>query len=350
MDYVDFELLVTPEYRIRADSEQGAVDGQMALDLDEIELALQLLEQERTNATLLKGLGGKLYGGLFPPAVHTHLRATAAAAEAGGCGLRLRLIIEAPELAALPWELLYDGQTNTFLANSTQTALSRYIRVPQTRRAMGEASPPLKILVVISSPHDYQPLGLDADEALLRDALAGHLAAGRIEMDVIKQATVREINQALRRKPYNVFHYLGHGLFREDGGYIVLEDEEEGARFVDEEAFSNLFLGNRSLGLVVLNACQGATTSPHRALTGIAPRLVARGIPAVIAMQYRIDLDTARLFSDEFYRTLALGWPVDTAMQTTRNAISLEVGLDRHDFAIPVLFMLARDGAILSGL
>ena len=350
MDYRDFELLVTPDYQIRADSDQGAVDGQVALDLTEIELALQLVEQERTNETLLKGLGGRLYDGLFPPGVHAHLRATAAVAGALGLGVRLRLILEPPELAALPWELMYDAQTNTFLANSTQSAVSRYIRVPQAQRASAEASPPLKILVVISSPHDYQPADLDADEALLRDALAEQLAAGRVEMDVIKRATVGEINQALRARPYNIVHYLGHGLFREDTGYIVLEDDDGGARFVEEETFSNFFLGNRSLGLVVLTACQGAMTSPHRALAGIAPRLVARGIPAVIAMQYRIALDTARLFSNEFYRTLALGWPVDAAIQTTRNAISLELGLDRHDFAIPVLFMLARDGAILSGL
>ena len=98
MDYRDFELLVTPDYRIRADSEQGAVDGQVALDLAEIELALQLVEQERTNATLLKGLGGKLYDGLFPPAVHAHLRATAAVAEALGLGVRLRLILDTPRL------------------------------------------------------------------------------------------------------------------------------------------------------------------------------------------------------------------------------------------------------------
>jgi hypothetical protein len=53
---------------------------------------------------------------------------------------------------------------------------------------------------------------------------------------------------------------------------------------------------------------------------------------------------------DEFYRTLALGWPVDAAMQTTRNAISIEVGVDKPDFATPVLYMRAKDGMILSGL
>jgi len=44
----------------------------------------------------------------------------------------------------------------------------------------------------------------------------------------------------------------------------------------------------------------------------------------------------------------ALGWPVDAAIQTTRNAISIEVGLDKPDFATPVLYMRAKDGMILS--
>jgi hypothetical protein len=63
------------------------------------------------------------------------------------------------------------------------------------------------------------------------------------------------------------------------------------------------------------------------------------------------DLFVAQdLSSDEFYRTLALGYPVDAAIQITRNAISQEVGLDKADFATPVLYMRARDGIILSGL
>jgi hypothetical protein len=67
-------------------------------------------------------------------------------------------------------------------------------------------------------------------------------------------------------------------------------------------------------------------------------------------MRYSIADSTAKLFADEFYRTLALGWSVDAAIQTTRNGVSTDVGLDRRDFATPVLFIRARDGIVLSGL
>jgi hypothetical protein len=83
-------------------------------------------------------------------------------------------------------------------------------------------------------------------------------------------------------------------------------------------------------------------------MTGVAPNLVQRGLPAVVAMQYEILDATAKQFADEFYRALALGWPVDAAMQTTRNSISIEVGSDKPDFATPVLYMRAKDGVILN--
>ncbi|GAA6618352.1 CHAT domain-containing protein [Scytonema sp. NUACC26] len=126
------------------------------------------------------------------------------------------------------------------------------------------------------------------------------------------------------------------------------ELELKTAKLLDDEGFANFFLGNRSLGLAVLNSCQGAEVSEQQIFAGIAPNLVRRGIPAVVAMQYPILDSTAKLFADEFYRTLALGYPVDAAIQTTRNAISQDIGLDKRDFATPVLYMRAPDGIILN--
>jgi hypothetical protein len=119
--------------------------------MNRIKLALRLIEPRQTDVELLKSLGGELYQALFPPKIHSHLRATIAGAESSGCGVRLRLVFDSPELAALPWEFLYDEGTNTFLANNTQTVLSRYIDIPLQKRDLKAASLPLKILLVISS-------------------------------------------------------------------------------------------------------------------------------------------------------------------------------------------------------
>ncbi|WP_322745517.1 AAA-like domain-containing protein [Plectonema radiosum] len=200
---------------------------------------------------------------------------------------------------------------------------------------------------VISTPTDLASLDAVGEENLIREALGKHIETGGIELDILQAATIQNINQKLREKPYNVFHFIGHGVFENNQGFIALVDNNGKSKLLDDESFANFFLGDRNIGLVILNSCQGATVSSNQAMKGTAPNLVRRGIPAVVAMQYSILDSTAKLFASEFYRTLALGYPVDAAIQSTRNAISMEVGLDKRDFATPVLYMRAKDGIIL---
>ncbi|MDJ0801110.1 MAG: CHAT domain-containing protein [Calothrix sp. MO_167.B12] len=347
MNYQDFQILVSENKMIRASSEQGEISGELCLDMDRTKQTLRLIEHQVKDGELLKGLGYELYQALFPNEINARFQATIAGAQANNHSVRLRLIFESPQLAALPWEFLYDKQTNTFLGNNTQTVLSRYIDVPLQKRDIKAASLPLKVLLVISSPSNLAQLDVAGEEKLIREALGKHIEAGDIELDVLREATIRNINQKLREKSYNVFHFIGHGDFKDNKGYIALVDRDSTANLLDDERFANFFLGNNNLGLVILNSCQGATVSSNQAFAGTAPNLVRRGIPAVVAMQYSILDATAKLFADEFYRTLALGYPVDAAIQTTRNAISMEVGLDQRDFATPVLYMRAKDGIIL---
>ena len=346
MNYQDFQILVDKNNNIRADSEQGEVSDELRLNKNEIESNLKLIESGQTDRELLKALGNTLYQALFPNNINARFHATMAGAAFNNQSVRLRLIFQSPELAALPWEFLYDESTNTFLANNTQTVLSRYVDVPLLKREIKGASLPLKVLLVISSPSNLPQLDTTGEENLIREALAKYIEAGQVELDILQSATIRNINQKLREKPYNVFHFIGHGEFKDNKGYIELVDNDGKAKSLDDESFANLFLGNNYLGLVILNSCKGATISSNQAFAGTAPNLVRRGIPAVIAMQYSILDDTAKIFSDEFYRTLALGYPVDAAIQSTRNAISMEVGLEKRDFATPVLYMRAKDGVI----
>ena len=349
INYQDFQILVDKNNNIRADSQQGEVWSELRLERNQIELALQLIESEKTNSNLLKTFGNQLYQALFPNQINAKFHATMAAAEKNQDSVRLRLIFESPELATLPWELLYDQGTNTFLANNIQTVLSRYIDVPLQKRDIKTATLPLKVLLVISTPTDLPSLDTTAEQNLIQQALKKHIETGQIQLDILQKATRREIQQKLREKPYNIFHFIGHGEFNNNKGYIVLVDENDKAKLLDDETFANFFLGDCNLGLVILNCCKGAAVSSNQPFAGTAANLVRRGIPAVVAMQYPIWDSTAKLFADKFYRTLAQGYPVDAAIQKTRNLISMEVGLDKPDFATPVLYMRAKDGIILNG-
>jgi CHAT domain-containing protein len=116
---------------------------------------------------------------------------------------------------------------------------------------------------------------------------------------------------------------------------------------VDDERFANLYMGyDDNIGLISLATCESAQSDNPQGFLGIAPQLVQRGVPAVVAMQYEVYIKTAKVFIEDFYTVVAARKPIDWATQSARNAISLEFGLDNREFATPVLYMRAEDGVV----
>ena len=82
-----------------------------------------------------------------------------------------------------------------------------------------------------------------------------------------------------------------------------------------------------------------------RLYASIAERLVRRGLPAVLAMQYAITDVAAIEFTRSFYGALANGLPVDAASAEARKAMSLAAP-DSWEWATPVLFLRSADGEL----
>jgi hypothetical protein len=76
------------------------------------------------------------------------------------------------------------------------------------------------------------------------------------------------------------------------------------------------------------------------------PKLVQRGVPAVLAMQYKVLIKTAKVFLEDLYTAVAARKPIDWATQAARNTVSQEFGLGNREFATPVLYMRAQDGNV----
>ena len=73
-NYQDFQILVDNN-NIRASfSSSGDESGELHLDMNEINLALQLIESQQTNSNLFKTLGTKLYQALFPNQINQTTR------------------------------------------------------------------------------------------------------------------------------------------------------------------------------------------------------------------------------------------------------------------------------------
>jgi hypothetical protein len=100
--------------------------------------------------------------------------------------------------------------------------------------------------------------------------------------------------------------------------------------------------------LVILNSCQGANDSASKPLSGVAPHLISQGLPAVIAMQYPVPDDVAKLFAGEFYSSLCVGADqgrVDAAISYARKSICQDFEHSKG-FATPVLLMRSPTGII----
>ena len=107
---------------------QGRTVAQVA------DLLAQLGDSTISSANL-QALGVTLYQSLFIGEIGMLLnRALGETIGNDALGLRLRLRINPPELAALPWEFLYSPERRLFLAASVETPLSRYLNLPEPVR------------------------------------------------------------------------------------------------------------------------------------------------------------------------------------------------------------------------
>ncbi len=290
--------------------------------------------------------GSRLYDTVFAGEVGTAYRRSLDAAERDGKGLRLRLrLTGAPDLGDLPWEYLYSEGLGDFLVLSDRRPMVRYPELPvSVRPLLVEA--PLRILLLISAPSDYPTLDVEAEEARLRDALAGVIDDGRAELMTLERATLSELQRALRREDVHILHYIGHGGFdrANDEGVLVLEDEQGRGRMVSGRSLGTILHDHDPMRLLVLNACEGARTGTEDPFGGVAPELTRRGAPAVVAMQFEITDGAAIQFAREFYLALADGYPVDAAVSAARKAIF--AGGNDIEWGTPVLYLRAPSGEV----
>ena len=80
------------------------------------------------------------------------------------------------------------------------------------------------------------------------------------------------------------------------------------------------------------------------AFAGVAQMLMLGGLPAVVAMQFEIRDTIARDFTRAFYKPLAEGLPVDTAVAEARKEIF--TNCEGADWATLVLYLRHEDGRI----
>lgn len=345
--YIDFEVHITQDGMIRVKSKQGERQAKIDITLPNIiSLTLRSIENNQTDAIVLKDFGRQLYKMLFPPKIFAHLKETEAVAP--GHKIRIRLHIEPDSLARIPWEFTYDNERGNYLSINPKTIISRYLNLPAPKSKIRLKKNKLNLLLIISNPIDQIRLDPDEWEYKITKALAVPIKKNLISITPITYATRKKIAETLLEQQPDIIQFVGHGIYLNNQGFLALVDNKTGGTWqVTDELFAAIFLtSNNRLGLVSLATCESAKSDSPQGFLGIAPKIVQKGVPAVVAMQYCIKVKSALLFIEEFYQAIAARKPVDWAVHYARNQVFQEFGLDNREFATPVLYMRAKDGKI----
>jgi hypothetical protein len=371
-----FELIVTVlnEQDVQART-LGGGDGSGKVKLEPLQReTISIFEDWLSRGKIsqrkeLEVLGKYLYKALFNGDVEKLFVESLNARKAQEAGnVEERLIIrlsfkeEAAKLKDLPWEYLYYPDTEYrrgfFLSTTVELVLSRYIPLERGSHEPEPEESPLRVLIVVSNPGD-NTLGPVVSEKVIEtiEKLAEQYP---IKVDTLDKPTTDLFLKTLDDTKPHVLHFIGHGHYRKAEGraeIALLQDDEKSVRWVRDSDFAEYFERISPMAiprLVLLHLCESATMIDYETFTAnfarLAPALMQGNIPipAVVAMQYPLPNQAAVDFSQVFYRALAKGESIDTAVQDARWRITTNVSnaYNNRVFGTPVLYARSHGGII----
>ncbi|MCB0201832.1 MAG: CHAT domain-containing protein, partial [Anaerolineae bacterium] len=335
-----------------------------------------ILDEARVPAAdvLRRRVGRLLFNALFPTSDQADhdVRAAfvATLAQAGQqrepVTLQLRFDRDAVDLASLPWELLaYDEEP---LVASGRVQLTRYVTFAQAT-APYPVTDRLEVLTITARPRDALTLDPAAETDAIRAAFDDLAQRGVVRIHSLSPPTPDALAAAVNARTYHVIHFDGHGVFGRRCPLCGAFNSEDtpvcantrcGARLDDAflegfllfesnkgDGFSQMVsprelatvLSERQVRLFIASACQSGAVKGATVFNSIGPRLLLAGIPAVVAMQYSVPVDSTVVFSKEFYAALARSESVAAATSAGRRIL-----VSRGTWHIPALYLRSRDG------
>ena len=282
-------------------------------------------------------IGAKLFKTLFPGDVQRIYDV----ARSSYKGDRLPVILTSmiPWVAEKPWEFAYDAARNTFLA----TEEIHFIRNVLTAIPAEEVTPskgPLRILVVVAQPVGTGQLSSDQEISVIRRGFAPLIESGLVEVAVLPKATPRKLHSRIANEAFDVVHCICHGEFdaKENRGYLLFETGDGLRPHRIDERMAREILCQRGVRLVFLNACETGRGGNANFSSGVAQALVAGGMPAVIANQYKVLDYSATAFSQHFYWCIAQGMSIGEAAREARISVRYASSSEPIDWAVPVVY------------
>ena len=194
-----------------------------------------------------------------------------------------------PWISEKPWEFAFDASRQSFLATEEIHFVRNVSRSPC--RSGHQPDGPLMILVTAAQPVGFNLLSVDQEVRVIKRGFEPLIEAGLVSVDVVARVTPEELHDRLKLGEYHIVHFIGHGVFDEERGEgcLVFENERGGEYMLGERQLREIFC-KRGLSLVFLNACETARGGRADFNKGVAHSLVAHGLPALVANQYRCSM------------------------------------------------------------
>ncbi len=346
-------------------------------------------DRQNFHPVMLARIGQAMYEALFPVGkVRDVLQRAIARAEDKGVQLHIQLeftaeVTQCSRLPDYPWELASpDGAT--FLAHH-QVRFSRYIAHLTTVPSL----PPieqLNVLLVSSGAFDesngLHPLSRKEQNAVFK-GLEKAQADGHMQVAVLEAGTLSELRIYLTEhqgmQAPHIVHFDGHGAFGkrcnglscrtfhkelrlevcqacgavlpEPQGYLLFEPDEDDqnvnyvsaielGELLQKVRFGSDSIRQRGITVAVLSACKsGMSLGSTSVFNGVAQRLISHQIPAVVAIQYTVRVDSATRFTEQFYRSLGRKNSLALAVSQGKEAM----GAEGNQWYRPVLYLRWQD-------
>ena len=295
----------------------------------------------------IREAGEALFRALFAGRVYGSYRASKALAEQQGIPLRVVIRTGAPELAALPWEVLYDPDAGVYVCQ--REPLVRHVAVSSSARPL-TIHPPVTILGLVAAPSDLQKLDTAGEKHRLNQALAD--LGGRVRLRWIPGSRWTDLQQELVAGSWHVLHFIGHGGFDAERGegILALEGEDGRSDLVGADRFSQLLTTQSPPPqLVVLNSCAGAQAAADDVFSSTAAALVRAGVSAAVAMQFAVSDPAAKAFAAGFYQAIAYNHSVANAVRIGRIGIR-GTSQETLEWVTPVLYLRGDDAPLFTVL
>jgi hypothetical protein len=259
--------------------------------------------------------------------------------------VRIQVLSNQPDLQALPWEYLQFPN-----APAGPNINRSIIRIVPT---IGQLQPKprelhkrkLSLLFAFADPTDQGPVAWEDIQATIDREFRSRLK-DNFEIDVIEGANVEALTDALQSKPYDIFHFNGHGEIlvdengRETGHLVLVDSRTQQTQRLSAEKFALLVQG-RGLQLVVLSACSTSAGNFAKSYAVVAQSLVDCGVPAVVANQFPVTNSIAATFAYGLYRSLLRTGDIDRAVSEGRIVLDLQKTTDNYaqiEWGIPTLY------------